>query len=98
MYFQPKFLNIPLAAVSISVSANQYSSLSELNQLDAAQQQRQQQYQQSKDKQLQASADVRLDTDVQQPFSFLKQESPCYPIHHISLTDYGSSTSTSQFQ
>lgn len=98
MYFQPKFLNIPLAAVSISVSANQYSSLSELNQLDATQQQRQQQYQQSKDKQLQASADVRLDTDVQQPFSFLKQESPCYPIHHISLTDYGSSTSTSQFQ
>ncbi|BFU60563.1 MULTISPECIES: ShlB/FhaC/HecB family hemolysin secretion/activation protein [Rodentibacter] len=98
MGFQKKFLSITFSVISVTVLANQPPSLSELNRLDASQQQRQQQYQQSKDQQLQRQTDVRLDTDVKEPFSFLKQESPCYPISHISLSDYGSTSSTSRFQ
>ncbi|WP_040977438.1 ShlB/FhaC/HecB family hemolysin secretion/activation protein [Necropsobacter massiliensis] len=95
--FRPKFLSIPLIAISITVSANQLPRLSELNRLDAMEQQRQQQYRQAQQKQLQHQADVRLDTSYQ-PLSLSKHESPCYPIHQISLIDYGSHSSKSQFQ
>ncbi|EIJ68523.1 ShlB/FhaC/HecB family hemolysin secretion/activation protein [Pasteurella bettyae] len=66
--------------------------------IDADQQQRQQQYQQHQAKVLQPQADVRLDTELNESLSLSNKESPCYPIHQITLTDYGSSIPQSQFQ
>ncbi len=97
MRFRRKFLSIPFTAISVAVSANQPPELSELNRLDAIEQQRQRQYQQAQQKQLQQQADVRLETSYQ-PLSLSNSESPCYPIHHISLSDYASHSPQSQFQ
>ncbi|MBF0786237.1 ShlB/FhaC/HecB family hemolysin secretion/activation protein [Muribacter muris] len=70
-----------------------------LDQLDAAQQHRQTQQQEAQAAQLQSAPEVRLDT-AQQGLALPDNESPCYPIHRIVLTDYLSadSTSLSQFQ
>lgn len=87
-----------LSAISAFSVANQPPNLSELNQLDAAEQQRQRQQQQAQQNQLQHQADVRLDTSNYQQLTLSNSESPCYPIHQISLTDYGSTSSKSQFQ
>ncbi|NEN76083.1 ShlB/FhaC/HecB family hemolysin secretion/activation protein [Pelistega sp. NLN82] len=32
--------------------------------------------------------DIRLDTPKDSSYTFPQQESPCFPIHHITLTDY----------
>lgn len=68
----------------------------QLNHLDAAQQ-RQVQQQQAQASQLQSSADIRLDT-AQPVLALSNNESPCYPIHQITLMDYGTSSAKSQFQ
>ncbi|MBN6710199.1 ShlB/FhaC/HecB family hemolysin secretion/activation protein [Haemophilus haemoglobinophilus] len=80
------------------VQANQ-ETLSQLNQIDAEQQQRQNQQQQAKNAQLFAPPDVRLDTS-QSDLVLPPQEQPCYPIQHISLVDYSADNShqSSQFQ
>lgn len=74
---------------------------SQLNQIDATQQQRQQQrqqqLQQAQSDKLRQQVDVRWDT-ASSPLELLNGESPCYPIQHITLTDYGSSSPPSQFQ
>ncbi|MGX3021766.1 ShlB/FhaC/HecB family hemolysin secretion/activation protein [Ursidibacter sp. B-7004-1] len=89
-----------LPIVSLSALANSSKDdVSQLNQLDANQQQRQIQQQQSQSTLLQSAADVRLDT-TQQSLSLPISESPCFPIHQISLIDYSADNSlqTSQFQ
>ncbi|MGX3067504.1 ShlB/FhaC/HecB family hemolysin secretion/activation protein [Ursidibacter arcticus] len=89
-----------LPIVSLSALANSSKDdVSQLNQLDANQQQRQIQQQQSQSTLLQSAADVRLDTS-QQSLSLPISESPCFPIHQISLIDYSADNSlqTSQFQ
>ncbi|MGX2974159.1 ShlB/FhaC/HecB family hemolysin secretion/activation protein [Ursidibacter arcticus] len=89
-----------LPIFSLSALANSSKDdVSQLNQLDANQQQRQIQQQQSQSTLLQSAADVRLDT-TQQSLSLPISESPCFPIHQISLIDYSTDNSlqTSQFQ
>lgn len=70
---------------------------SQLNQFDAAQQQRQIQQQQNQASQLQFTADIRLETK-QDVLVLLNNESPCYSIHQIHLIDYHSPNLKSQFQ
>lgn len=69
-------------------------------QIDSTHQQRQQQYQQAQAEKLQSEADVRLDTTTQERLALPFSESPCYPIHQISLIDYSpdNSLQSSQFQ
>lgn len=87
-----------LSLVSTFSVANQFGNLPQLNQVDAAEKLRQQQHQQAQQKQIQHQADVRLETSTHQALSLSNHESPCYPIHQISVTDYGSTSSKSQFQ
>lgn len=72
----------------------------QLNSIDATQQQRQQQYQQNQADRLQPQSEVRLDTTSQEKLTLSNHEYPCYPIHQISLVDYSAqrSISPSQFQ
>lgn len=70
----------------------------DLQKIDAAQQQRQSQYQQHQAEKLQPQADVRVDTQVDEPLTLSNSEFPCYPIHQIVLQDYQSSTAQSRFQ
>lgn len=99
MLLRPKSLytTIVFAITSTYSQANQVPNLPELNRLDANQQQRQTQHQQAQHAQLQHQAEVRLETSHQQ-LSLSNNESPCYPIHNISLIDYDSNTQKSQFQ
>lgn len=104
MKFFPSLICISLSFASTCSLANaQQDALSRLNQLDAEQQQRQAQQQQAQSAQLAPQSDIRLDT-TQQALILPNDESPCYPIHHISLIDYSSDTSSlssllpSQFQ
>ncbi|MGX2968364.1 ShlB/FhaC/HecB family hemolysin secretion/activation protein [Ursidibacter sp. B-7004-1] len=100
MKFSPSLICTTLSVVSaFSLAHTQQDALSRLNQLDANQQQRQIQQQQSQSTLLQSAADVRLDT-TQQSLSLPISESPCFPIHQISLIDYSADNSlqTSQFQ
>lgn len=88
---------ISLAVITLtSAFANTLNN--QLSNIDAAQQQRQQQYQQAQAEKLQIQPDIRLETPVNEPLRLSNSESPCYPIHQISLTDYGSSSPQSQFQ
>ncbi|AGH38477.1 Hemolysin activation/secretion protein [Bibersteinia trehalosi USDA-ARS-USMARC-189] len=99
MLLRPKSLytTIVFAITSTYSQANQVPNLPELNRLDASQQQRQTLHQQAQHAQLQHQAEVRLETSHQQ-LSLSNNESPCYPIHNISLIDYDSNTQKSQFQ
>ncbi|TCT17619.1 hemolysin activation/secretion protein [Bibersteinia trehalosi] len=99
MLLRPKSLytTIVFAIISTYSQANQVPNLPELNRLDASQQQRQTLHQQAQHAQLQHQAEVRLETSHQQ-LSLSNNESPCYPIHNISLIDYDSNTQKSQFQ
>lgn len=96
--FQKIFCTIVVSAISTFSFANQPQNLPQLNQFDAAEKLRQQQHQQIQQKQLQHQADIRLNTSLHHPLSLSNSESPCYPIHRISITDYGSTSSRSQFQ
>lgn len=87
-----------LSLVSTFSVANQFGNFPQLNQVDAAEKLRQQQHQLAQLKQIQYKADVRLGTSTHQTLFLSNHESPCYPIHQISLTDYGSTSSNSQFQ
>ncbi len=93
---QTLILSFISSAIVTAASANTLDN--RLSGIDATQQQRQQQYQQHQTEKLQSQADVRLDTSANELLTLSNQESPCYPIHQIILTDYGSSTSQSQFQ
>ncbi|OAQ14879.1 peptide transporter [Bibersteinia trehalosi Y31] len=99
MLLRPKSLYTTIVfAITFTYSqANQVPNLPELNRLDANQQQRQTLHQQAQHAQLQHQAEVRLETSHQQ-LSLSNNESPCYPIHNISLIDYDSNTQKSQFQ
>lgn len=99
MQLHPKSLytTIVFAITSTYSQANQVPNLPELNRFDANQQQRQTLHQQAQHAQLQHQAEVRLETSHQQ-LSLSNNESPCYPIHNISLIDYDSNTQKSQFQ
>lgn len=90
-----------LTTVPLFAFANQPpENFSRLNQIDALQQQRQQQNQQVQEKILQPQADVHLDTKNYERLTLSNKETPCYPIHHITLIDYPSEdfSSKSQFQ
>ncbi|QTM00433.1 ShlB/FhaC/HecB family hemolysin secretion/activation protein [Mannheimia sp. ZY171111] len=89
---------VVLSVASTFSVANQPQNLPQLNQFDAAEKLRQQQHHQAQQKQIQRSVEVRLDTSTHQTLSLPHHESPCYLIHQISLTDYGSTSSQSQFQ
>lgn len=80
-------------------SAAQPSSIN-LNQVDAEQQQRQRQQQEQLERQWESAVDIRTDTAADAPLIFPQDESPCYPIHRISLIDYSSSVphAPSRFQ
>lgn len=95
-YHQTFILSFISSALATTAFANTLDN--RLSGIDATQQQRQQQYQQHQTETLQSQADVRLDTSANELLTLSNQESPCYPIHQIILTDYGSSTSQSQFQ
>lgn len=100
MKFSPSLVCTALSFVSaFSLAHTPQDALSRLNQLDAEQQQRQAQQQQAQESQFQPSTDVRLDT-AQPVLTLSNSESPCYPIHQISLVDYSpdNSLQTSQFQ
>lgn len=84
--------------ISNIVLAKDRADLSYLNQLDSLEQQLKQQYQQAQQKQHQSPVDVRLDISSHQSLSLSNHEYPCHPIHQISLTDYGSTSSISRFQ
>lgn len=86
------------SAISGFAMANQPEHFPQLNQFDASEKLRQQQHQQAQQQQLQHEADIRIETPSHQVLSLSNHESPCYPIHQISLTDYGSTSLTSQFQ
>lgn len=100
MKFSPSLVFTALSfSPAFSLADTQQDALSRLNQLDAEQQQRQAQQQQAQESQFQPSADIRLDT-AQPVLVLSNNESPCYPIHRISLVDYSpdNSLKTSQFQ
>lgn len=94
-----RYILSSLAFVSSFTLASPPEAFLRLNPIDAAQQQRQTQQQQVQAAQLQSSADVRLETQ-QQAITLPINESPCYPIHRISLIDYSpdNAASPSQFQ
>ncbi|VEI44934.1 hemolysin activation/secretion protein [Actinobacillus equuli] len=71
-----------------------------LNNLDAVEQQRQQQQAQQREAQFTPQADIRMDTRQDSYLQIPTDESPCYPIHRISLIDYSAEelNQTSQFQ
>ncbi|MFD0967014.1 ShlB/FhaC/HecB family hemolysin secretion/activation protein [Seminibacterium arietis] len=95
-YHQTFILSFISSALATTAFANTLDA--QLSGIDAAQQQRQQQHQQAQAEQLQNQPDIRLDTSSSESLLLSHTESPCYPIHQIILTDYGSSTSQSQFQ
>lgn len=95
-YHQTFILSFISSAIATTAFANTLDT--QLSGIDAAQQQRQQQHQQAQAEQLQAQPDIRLDTSSSESRLLSHTESPCYPIHQITLTDYGSSTLQSQFQ
>lgn len=100
MKLSPSLVFTALSFVSaFSLANTQQDAFSRLNQLDAQQQQRQAQQQQAQESQFQPSSDVRLDT-TQPMLRLSNNESPCYPIHQISLVDYSpdNSLQSSQFQ
>ena len=72
--------------LSITAVAEPFSP--QLNQIDAVTQQRQAQQVQHQAEQLQHETDVRLDLAQEQTPSLPSNESPCYNIHQILLTDY----------
>lgn len=77
------------------------SSLSmELNRIDAQQQQRQTEQIQQQSERLRSDADVRMEISSEKPTALPFNESPCYPIQHLSLVDYSSENiaKPSQFQ
>ncbi|AIZ79506.1 ShlB/FhaC/HecB family hemolysin secretion/activation protein [Actinobacillus equuli] len=71
-----------------------------LNNLDAVEQQRQQQQAQQREAQFTPQADIRMDTRQDSHLQIPTDESPCYPIHRISLIDYSAEelNQASQFQ
>ncbi|MEG9488537.1 ShlB/FhaC/HecB family hemolysin secretion/activation protein [Mannheimia indoligenes] len=93
---QTFILSFISSALATTAFANTLDT--QLSGIDAAQQQRQQQHQQAQAEQLQNHPDIRLDTSSSESLLLSHTESPCYPIHQITLTDYGSSTPQSQFQ
>ena len=95
-YHQTFILSFISSALATTAFANTLDT--QLSGIDAAQQQRQQQHQQAQAEQLQNQPDIRLDTSSSELRLLSHTESPCYPIHQITLTDYGSSTPQSQFQ
>lgn len=95
-YHQTFILSFISSALATTAFANTLDT--QLSGIDAAQQQRQQQQQQAQAEQLQNQPDIRLDTSSSELRLLSHTESPCYPIHQITLTDYGSSTPQSQFQ
>lgn len=95
-YHQTFILSFISSALATTAFANTLDT--QLSGIDAAQQQRQQQHQQAQVEQLQNQPDIRLDTSSSELRLLSHTESPCYPIHQITLTDYGSSTPQSQFQ
>lgn len=82
-----------------ALAQQENNELERLNQRDAEQQQRQMQQQQAQAVQYQSSPDIRLDT-AQQSLSLPVNETPCYPISTLLLTDYPNSpdSTESQFQ
>lgn len=98
MNFSFKSTALILSVFPVVVLAAPADNFPQLNQLDAAEQQRQQQYQHAQEAQLRPEADVRLDTATAKPIRLSNHEYPCYPIHRISFTDYGSPSTQSQFQ
>lgn len=71
-----------------------------LNQLDALEQQRQQQQAQQRETQFTPQTDIRMDTRQENNLHLPTDESPCYPIHRMSLIDYSAEqlNQPSQFQ
>lgn len=59
----------------------------QLNQIDATEQQRQVQQQAQREQQFKPDADVRIEIE-QEHITLPNNESPCYPIHQVSLVDY----------
>ncbi|TCK01868.1 hemolysin activation/secretion protein [Volucribacter psittacicida] len=92
-----------LALLLCGISSNLYAinetQRRELNQLDAIQQQRQQEQQNYQSEQFQAKSDVRMDISTEKASILPSNESPCYPIHQITLLDYSlnAQTQSSQF-
>lgn len=87
-----------LGVVGFSVVSYAEKPDSTQQKIDVAEQQRQQQYQQHQAEKLNTKPDVRLETRIAEKLTLSNQEYPCYPIHHITLTDYFSSSPVSQFQ
>lgn len=100
MTFLLKYFHIAVifSLFSSVTLASQSNSFSQLNQLDAAEKLRQQQQQKAEQKHLQHQFDARLDTSNHQSLKLPSNESPCYPITHIILTDYAANSSKSRFQ
>lgn len=98
--FQTIFLGVLYAATSVATAADQNTDISKLRGFDTTQQLRQQQYQQNQAEKFQPKADVRLETQITDTLTLSNHESPCYPIHQITLIDYSpdNSLTTSQFQ
>ncbi|HDR0629959.1 ShlB/FhaC/HecB family hemolysin secretion/activation protein [Pasteurella multocida] len=99
--FKDHYIIALFSALPLLAFANQPpENFSRLNQIDALQQQRQQQNQQVQEKILKPQADVRLETTNDERLILSNKETPCYPIHHITLVDYSTerSSSKSQFQ
>lgn len=94
--YQKLVLSLTLMGISVSSYADSIDNTQ--REMDAAEQRRQQQYQQHQAEKLNTKAEVRLDTRIADRLVLSNHEFPCYPIHQISLTDYGSTSPTSQFQ
>ncbi|QEH09332.1 ShlB/FhaC/HecB family hemolysin secretion/activation protein [Histophilus somni] len=74
--------------------------LLQLNRIDAQQQQRQKEQIQQQSERLRSDPDVRMEISSEKPTALPFNESPCYPIQHLSIVDYSSDNKTkpSQFQ
>lgn len=75
-------------------AAAQFPDSEKLHQLDTQEQHRQQQQQHAQAAAQRSSADIRLDTSQENNFSLPAQESPCFAIDEIVLTDHGSEAGT----
>lgn len=88
----------PIFLLSLISSALATAQSPQFDDIDAAWQQRQQQSQQHQADKLPPQPDIRLNSVADETLRLPHAEAVCYPIHQISLIDYGASTPQSQFQ